>query len=91
MSTTLEMVPKLLRMVVGRIGGTKINRWACSLTKCNFIITIINLLQTSAGVHRARTWADTVEDRLGPDDLFISADTDEVWKCIAMKLGQRYR
>ena len=33
--TTLEMVPKLLRMVVGRIGGTKINRWACSLTKCN--------------------------------------------------------
>jgi len=40
--------------------------------------------QTSAGVHRARTWADTVEDRLGPDDLFISADTDEVMSRIAL-------
>jgi len=40
--------------------------------------------QTSAGVQRARTWADTVEVRIGPDDLFISADTDEVMSRIAL-------
>jgi len=34
--------------------------------------------QTSAGVLRARAWAASKQDRLASDDLFISADTDEV-------------
>ena len=34
--------------------------------------------QTSAGVSRARSWASTVPGRLGPGDLFISANADEV-------------
>ena len=41
-------------------------------------ITIVNALQTTAGVARAKSWADSGPDRLAPDDLFISADTDEV-------------
>ena len=48
------------------------------------MIFIINLLQTSAGVLRARAWAATKPDRLRPDDLFISADTDEV-RCYPQK------
>ena len=39
---------------------------------------IVDLSQTSAGVLRARAWAASKPDRLAPDDLFISADTDEV-------------
>ena len=39
---------------------------------------MINPLQTSAGVFRARAWAASKQDRLASDDLFISADTDEV-------------
>ena len=42
------------------------------------LLLMINPLQTSAGVLRARAWAASKQDRLASDDLFISADTDEV-------------
>ena len=58
------------------------------------IITIIinhqySLLQTRVGVERARKWADRIGNGLGPDDLFISADTDEVWIHIQMKKANK--
>jgi len=42
------------------------------------------LMQTRVGVERARKWADRIGNGLGPDDLFISADTDEVMSRIAL-------
>ena len=46
-------------------------------------------MQTRVGVGRARKWADRIGNGLGPDDLFISADTDEVWIHIQMKKANK--